>query len=86
MKRVTVLIPSLRQRDSILITPRAMLLRFWTILMSVERLNSVVKSVVGKRRFLSMSTIGTVNFVTNCVPAARMVRLLLAPVVKPPEN
>ena len=42
------------QRDSILITPRAMLSRFWTILTSVERLNSVVKSVFGDRRFLSM--------------------------------
>ena len=46
--RVTVLVPSQRQRDSILITPRAMLSCFWMTLMSVERLNSVVKSVVGK--------------------------------------
>ena len=53
LARVTVLIPSLRQRDSILITPLAMSC-LWTILMSVERLNSVVKSVVGKRSFLSM--------------------------------
>ena len=59
-----------------------MLSCFWTILTSVEQLNSVVKSVVGKRRFLSMC----VNFVTNCVPAAQIVRLLLAPVVEPPEN
>ena len=43
------LIPSRRQRDSILITPR-----LWTILMLVERLNGVVKSVVAVRRFLSM--------------------------------
>ena len=44
----------LKQRDFILVTPCAMLSCFWTILMSVERLNSVVKSVVGKRRFSSM--------------------------------
>ena len=36
-----------------LITPRAMLSFFWMILMSVERLNSVVKSVVGRRHFLN---------------------------------
>ena len=44
-------ITSLRQRDSTLITPRAMLSCFWTILTLVDQLNGVVKSVVGVGRF-----------------------------------
>ena len=54
--------------------------------MSVERLNSVVKSVIGRRRFSCRCERFGLNFLTNCVHAAQMVRLLFAPVVEPPEN
>ena len=82
---MTVLIPSLRQKDSIFVIPRAML-SCLTILTSVKRFEQCREVCPRRNVSCRCEWLRLKNLVTNYSLVAQMVRWLLVPVVEPPEE